>query len=42
MSITQKIMETVVQFMPDKEPDPLIQHKQGYISKPVSRVDGQL
>ena len=27
MSIMQKIMETVVQFIPDKEPDPLIQHK---------------
>ena len=42
MSITQKIMETVVQFMPDKEPDPLIQHKHGYVGKPFSRVDGQL
>ena len=42
MSITQKIMETVVQFMPDKEPDPLIGHKHGYVGKPFSRVDGQL
>ncbi len=42
MSITQKIMETVVQFMPDKEPDPLIGHKHGAIGKPLSRVDGQL
>lgn len=42
MSIMQKIMETVVQFMPDKEPDPLIQQKHGYVGKPFSRVDGQL
>lgn len=42
MSIMQKIMETVVQFTPDKEPDPLIQHKHGYIGQPFSRVDGQL
>ena len=42
MSITQKIMETVVQFMPDKEPDPLIHQKHGYVGKPFSRVDGQL
>ena len=42
MSIVQKIMETVVQFVPDKEPDPLIQNKHGYVGKPFSRVDGQL
>ena len=42
MSITQKIMETVVQFMPDKKPDPLIHNKHGYVGKPFSRVDGQL
>jgi xanthine dehydrogenase YagR molybdenum-binding subunit len=41
MSILQKIMETVVQFMPDKAPDPLI-GKQSYVGKPFSRVDGQL
>ncbi|MBA3712403.1 MAG: xanthine dehydrogenase family protein molybdopterin-binding subunit [Pyrinomonadaceae bacterium] len=41
MSITQKIMETVAQFMPDKEPDPLL-HKHGFIGKPFSRVDGRL
>jgi xanthine dehydrogenase YagR molybdenum-binding subunit len=41
MSVMRKIMETVVQFMPDKEPDPLI-HKHGYIGKPFSRVDGPL
>ena len=42
MSIMQKIMETVVQFVPDKEPDPLIGQKHGYVGKPFSRVDGQL
>jgi len=41
MSIMQKIMETVMQFTPDKEPDPLM-HKHGYVGKPFSRVDGQL
>lgn len=41
MSVLQKIMGTVAQFMPDKEPDPLI-HKHGYIGKPFSRVDGEL
>jgi xanthine dehydrogenase YagR molybdenum-binding subunit len=41
MSIIQKIMATVVQFMPDKALDPLI-GKQGYVGRPFSRVDGQL
>ena len=41
MSMMQKIMETVVQYMPDKEPDPLMR-KHGYIGKPFSRVDGRL
>ncbi len=41
MSIMQKIMETVAQYMPDKDPDPLL-HKHGYIGKPFSRVDGHL
>lgn len=41
MSILTKIMETVVQYMPDKSPDPLM-HKHGYVGKPVSRVDGHL
>ncbi len=40
MSVLQKLMETVVQFMPDKAPDPLIR-KHGYLGTPVSRVDGQ-
>ena len=42
MSITQKIMETVVQFIPDKEVDPLIRQKHGHVGKPFSRVDGKL
>jgi len=41
MSVLQKIAETVAQFLPNKEPDPLI-HKHGYVGKPFSRVDGQL
>jgi xanthine dehydrogenase YagR molybdenum-binding subunit len=40
MSLMRKIMETVVQFMPDKEPDPLI-HKHGYIGKPFSVSTGR-
>jgi xanthine dehydrogenase YagR molybdenum-binding subunit len=42
MSIVQKIIETVVQFMPDAEPDALIRKQHGYVGKPVSRVDGRL
>lgn len=41
MGVMRKIMETVVQFVPDKEPDPLIP-KHGYLGKPLSRVDGPL
>ena len=41
MSIMQKVMETVVQFVPDKDPVPLI-HKCDYIGKPLSRLDGPL
>jgi xanthine dehydrogenase YagR molybdenum-binding subunit len=42
MSIVQKIIETVVQFMPDAKPDRLIGKQHGYVGKPFSRVDGQL
>jgi xanthine dehydrogenase YagR molybdenum-binding subunit len=42
MSIVQKIIETVVQFMPDAETDPLIRKQHGYVGKPVNRVDGRL
>ncbi len=41
MGITQKLMETVLRFTPDKEPDPLM-HKHGHVGRPFSRVDGQL
>lgn len=41
MSILNKIMETVVQFVPDQEVDPLIAHKHGSVGKPLSRVDGK-
>jgi xanthine dehydrogenase YagR molybdenum-binding subunit len=41
MSVLQKIIGTVAQFIPDKEPDPLM-HKHGYIGKPFNRVDGPL
>ncbi len=41
MSIMQKIMETVVQYLPEQSPDPLI-HKHGAVGKPLSRVDGKL
>ena len=35
MSVMQKIMETVVQYMPDKTPDLLIGEKHGYVGKAV-------
>ena len=41
MSIFSKIMETVVQFVPDKKPDKLIQQSK-YVGQPVSRVEGRL
>lgn len=41
MSIIQEGTETVVQFVPDQEPNPS-QHKYGAVGTPVSRVDGQL
>lgn len=41
MSIMQKIMATVVQFMPDKDADPLT-HKEGYVGQALNRVDGEL
>ncbi|KYC39969.1 dehydrogenase [Scytonema hofmannii PCC 7110] len=41
MSNTQKIMETVMQYAPDKEPNAL-SHRRGYLGTPLSRVDGQL
>lgn len=41
MSVVMKVLERVVQFLPDKEPDPLIA-KGGYIGSPLSRADGPL
>ncbi len=38
MSVMQSIMETVVQFLPDKKRDPLIDHV-GFVGKPLERVD---
>lgn len=41
MSLMRKVMETVVKFLPDKEPDPMM-HERGCIGKGLSRVDGPL
>lgn len=42
MSNMQKMMETIMQYTPDKSSDPLTQNQRGYVGKPLSRVDGQL
>ncbi|MBW4474506.1 MAG: xanthine dehydrogenase family protein molybdopterin-binding subunit [Stenomitos rutilans HA7619-LM2] len=42
MSKMQKMMETVMLYMPDAAPDPLSQSQRGHIGKPLSRVDGPL
>ncbi len=41
MSVLKKLMETVVQYLPDKDVDPLL-HKEGYVGKPLKRVDGAI
>ena len=41
MSLMKKVMETVVRFVPDKDADPLL-HRDGYVGKPMKRVDGEL
>ena len=41
MSIMMKVMETMAKLTPDKEADPLIEHK-SYVGRAISRVDGQL
>ena len=41
MSLKTKLLETIVQVMPDRQPDKLIQQKQ-YIGQPIDRVDGAL
>ena len=41
MSVMRTVMQTVARVKPDAKPDPLL-HAQGYIGKPVDRVDGPL
>ncbi|MFT4040986.1 MAG: xanthine dehydrogenase family protein molybdopterin-binding subunit [Thermomicrobiales bacterium] len=41
MPILRKVIETAVRFVPDKAPDPLIEHHQA-IGRPLDRVDGAL
>ena len=41
MSIVQQIMKAVVQVLPDKQPDRLIQQR-NYVGQPISRVDGRV
>src|SRR5690606_15535915 len=41
MPLMRKVMETVVQFLPAKDPDPLV-HRHGYIGRDIDRVDGPL
>jgi xanthine dehydrogenase YagR molybdenum-binding subunit len=41
MSVMQHILETVVQFVPDKKRDPLIDHD-GYLGQSLVRVDGDV
>ena len=41
MSIIFKITQSIVQLVPDKKPDRLIQEKK-YVGQSISRVDGQL
>ncbi|RZL15567.1 MAG: xanthine dehydrogenase family protein molybdopterin-binding subunit, partial [Hymenobacter sp.] len=42
MSLKTKLLETIVQVMPDRQPDKLIQQQNTYIGQPISRVDGPL
>jgi len=41
MSVMQKAVELVAQYLPDRDPDPLIGSRQ-YLGQPWSRVDGPL
>jgi len=41
MSIMQTLVQTAARYMPDAEPDPLIEHEV-YVGKPLDRVDGQM
>ncbi len=40
MSLMQKVMQRIVRFMPDAEPDPLIGER-GHVGRSISRVDGR-
>ena len=37
----EEVVETVAHFMPDKQRDPLIDHK-GFLGRPLDRVDAQV
>jgi xanthine dehydrogenase YagR molybdenum-binding subunit len=41
MSLVETAVEFVARYLPDAEPDPL-RHAQGYIGRPLNRVDGPL
>jgi xanthine dehydrogenase YagR molybdenum-binding subunit len=41
MGRVKRMMETVVQYLPDKDVDPLLQ-REGYVGKPLDRVDGAI
>jgi xanthine dehydrogenase YagR molybdenum-binding subunit len=41
MTLMRKVMEKVLQFTPDKEPDPLIGEGK-YLGRPMKRVDGEI
>lgn len=40
MSVTQSFMETIAQYLPDKERDPLLERK-AYVGQSLDRVDGR-
>ena len=43
MSVMMTLLETVVQFVPDKERDPLLDtDHEGFLGQPLDRVDGPL
>src|SRR5215467_12217621 len=41
MSLIQNVLETVARYLPDKKPDPLLDHD-GFLGKPFHRVDGEV
>ena len=42
MSVMQKIVETIVQFLPDQDSKQLSPGKHGFVGQPLSRADGHL